>query len=64
LVQQQVPGYTRLDLRLGWKPTQPLEFSLGGQNLLADHHPEYRAVYVVTPTEVPRNLYVKVVWRF
>ncbi len=64
LVQQQIPAYTRLDARLGWRPTRQLELSVGGQNLLQAQHPEYRYVYVVTPTEIRRNAYVKVTWRF
>ncbi|HEU6448614.1 MAG TPA: TonB-dependent receptor [Verrucomicrobiae bacterium] len=35
-----VPGYFELDMRLGWRATKNLEFSIVGQNLLHDQHPE------------------------
>ncbi len=35
-----VPGYTRLDLRLGWHPKNNLELSFSAQNLLDPQHPE------------------------
>ncbi len=41
LPNPSVPGYTELNLRLGWRPTRQLELSLAGQDLLHDHHPEF-----------------------
>lgn len=35
-----IMGYHRLDLRLGWKPVQGLEFSLGGRDMLRYSHME------------------------
>jgi len=35
-----VPAYAELDLRWAWHATRNLEFSIVGQNLLHDHHPE------------------------
>ncbi len=36
-----VPSYFELDVRLALRPVDGLEFSLVGQNLLHDQHPEY-----------------------
>jgi iron complex outermembrane recepter protein len=51
----EVPGYDELDLRLAWKPAPMLEFSIVGQNLLHDHHPEFG----IPPTgqEIERSVF-------
>lgn len=65
LSAQFVPGYTRLDARLGWRPSGRLEFSLGFQNLLQPRHTEF-----ISPSDwgqharVPRAAYAKLTWRF
>lgn len=59
---QSVPGYTELDLRLGWRPTSAWEFSLLGQNLLHPQHPEFNNPGA--RRELQRSLYGKVSWRF
>jgi len=41
LKSQQVGSYFRLDLRLGWHPTQNIEVSIVGQNLLDNQHQEW-----------------------
>lgn len=65
LAAAQVPSYLTLDLRLGWRPTKQLEFSLVGQNLLDNHRPEFREPIVSSaPTEIQRSVYGKVTWRF
>lgn len=58
-----VPAYTGVDLRLGWRASERLEFSLMGQNLLEESHPEFGAP---TPRreEVERGVYGKVTWFF
>ncbi|MFI3118573.1 MAG: TonB-dependent receptor [Methylococcaceae bacterium] len=56
----KVPNYTRLDLRLGWRPLKALELSLAGQNLLDDRHPEFVASGLVA-SEIPRSIYGKAV---
>ncbi|MEW6304152.1 MAG: TonB-dependent receptor [Verrucomicrobiota bacterium] len=61
---QSVPSYVRLDVRLGWRPRENLDFTVGLQNLLDERHPEYGANFLVTSTEVERNFYAKVTWRF
>ena len=63
--QVAVPAYNRLDARLGWKPVQNLDLSLGLQNLLDPRHVEYAsAADVVTGNQVGRSIYGKVTWRF
>lgn len=41
LTTLQVPAYTELDLRIGWRTTPSLEVSLNGHNLLHDAHGEF-----------------------
>ena len=61
----QIPGYTRLDLRLGWRVRENLRLNLGLQNLLDDRHPEFNNYDVlVVPSQVKRSIYGKVAWRF
>ncbi len=59
----EVPGYTRLDLRLGWRPSPNLEVNLIGRNLLKDRHPEFLADDV-RANEVPRSVLLQAKWKF
>lgn len=59
----EVPSYTELNVRLGWRPTNNLELSLTGQNLLHDEHPEY-GIPGAQRIEIERSIYGKVQWRF
>ncbi len=58
-----VPSYLVMDLRLGWRPTQNLEFSVVGQNLMDNQHPEFGAASPLRP-EVEHSVYGKATWRF
>lgn len=58
-----VPSYIELDARLGWRPTQGLELSIVGQNLLQDHHLEY-GVPSPTSEEIARSVYGKATCQF
>ncbi|MBC7839186.1 MAG: TonB-dependent receptor [Nitrospiraceae bacterium] len=65
LAAQNVPGYTTMDLRLGWSPSPNLELALVGQNLLDKMHPEFFSREVQSQlTEVQRSIYGKVTWRW
>lgn len=65
LSAQQVPAYSRFDVRFGWRPTEKVEFSVGGRNLLKDHHLEFQSQDdSVLPTQVGREFYGKITWRF
>jgi iron complex outermembrane receptor protein len=59
-----IPQYTRLDARLGWRPKGPLEISVGLQNLLDPRHYEFGSGDLVQAAQVGRNAYTKVTWRF
>lgn len=63
ITEHQVDNYTRVDLRLAWKPSDNFELSLVGQNLQDNQHKEYAANDVFY-TEVPRSVYAKIVTRF
>ena len=67
LPNQDVPSYTRLDMRLGWSPIRELELSLAVQNIQDSQHPESergKDVTLATSTEVPRSVYGKAKWLF
>jgi iron complex outermembrane receptor protein len=55
-----VPGYTALDARFGWRLRKGLELSVYGQNLNGSHG-EYGPL--ATRTEVARTVGVKLVWQ-
>ncbi|MCX7096060.1 MAG: TonB-dependent receptor, partial [Methylobacter sp.] len=56
-----VPNYTRVDLRLGWRPFKALELSVAGQNLLDDRHLEFARSSDIIVSEIPRSVYGKAV---
>lgn len=58
-----VPAYGEADLRLGWRPSPLLEFSIGGQNLLAPHHVEFIGDPGL-PVEIERSAYGKITFRW
>jgi iron complex outermembrane receptor protein len=60
----EIDSYLTLDARLAWRPIKDLEFSLVGQNLLDDKHPEYIQENFTLPTEIERSIYGKVTWSF
>jgi outer membrane receptor protein involved in Fe transport len=65
LESQRIPGYTRIDARLGWHARENLEVSGGVQNLLDNHHPEFNGPDTgVLPSEIKRSVYGKMVFRF
>jgi iron complex outermembrane receptor protein len=55
-------AYTRLDVRLGWKPLTNLEVSVVGQNLLRARHEEFVSYY--GNTEMERSVYACVALKF
>jgi len=62
LPSPQIPGYTELDTRLGWRPHQGMEFSLSGRNLLHQRHPESGAA--PGRSEIDRSVYFQYRWSF
>ncbi len=60
-----IPSYTRIDLRLGWKPANWMDLSLMLENLLDNQHPEFGGSDEgVVSTEVPRSFYTKITFSF
>ena len=59
-----IPGYERLDLRLGWRPSEHVELSLVGQNLTDGRHPEALPDLGIATTEVQRSVYGKVTYHY
>jgi iron complex outermembrane receptor protein len=51
-----IAAYVSLDARLAWHPRENLTLSLGGQNLLDNHHPEFgTSTRVNAPVAEPRR---------
>lgn len=59
-----IPAYTRLDLRLGWKPNKNMEFALSGQNLLQPNHVEGYQLLTEVPSKLRRGILLTATWRF
>jgi iron complex outermembrane receptor protein len=58
-----VPSYFELNARFSWHPTDRLELSFTGENLLHNRHPEY-GFPDPTRVEIERSGYAKVAWRY
>ncbi len=59
-----VPAYTRLDARVGWRVQRDLELSLTARNLLDPAHPEFVNTSGPRTSEVPRSIFGAATWRF
>lgn len=71
LERQQVPAYTELNLRMGWRPVPSLEFALVGADLLDDAHPEAGTNPSRTnqnpprpATETQRAIWLDLIWQW
>ena len=58
----QVPAYTRLDARLGYRPRDDFEVSLSGQNLQGGRHTEFISNGPYTRTTIGRSVMVTLAW--
>lgn len=57
---ESVPGYTRVDMAIAWRPRENVTLSAGIQNLFDDRHPENTTVpFGVLPSETQRAAYVQ-----
>jgi iron complex outermembrane receptor protein len=56
-----VPSYTALDARIGWRVDHNLEFSVSGHNLLGTAHEEIGVVPL--RGKMPTQIFAKLVWR-
>lgn len=60
-----VPGYYRLDARIGWRVGEHAEFAVVGQNLLSPAHMEFESLPAWFEAAAVRRSYSgKVTWRF
>ena len=64
LLDQSVPAYTRLDLRIGWHPLESVGFDLIGQDLSAPRHLEFLNNTGLVPTHPTRRVFARLTWRF
>lgn len=62
--RRNVEQYFRLDVRIGYRPTDWLELALVGQNLIDARHAEFNDVQSNLATEVPRSGYGRITLRF
>ncbi|RYD64954.1 MAG: TonB-dependent receptor [Verrucomicrobiaceae bacterium] len=62
--EKEVPGYVTADMRLSYRPTDTLELSLVGQNLMDAGHREATQFFGTTNATVPRGFYARVTWNF
>lgn len=62
LSNPDVPSYTSMDVRYGWKINPDVELSVIGQNLLDDEHPEFSSV--INRAEFERGVFARLQWYF
>ncbi|WP_374266489.1 TonB-dependent receptor plug domain-containing protein [Zoogloea sp.] len=60
-----VPAYTAVDLRYGWRASAAFELAVVGANLFDRRHMEYTSSFFPTqPAYIARQGYVQGIWRF
>jgi len=65
LTGQNVPGYVRVDTRLGWRLGEFTEIGISGENLATRRHIEFFDVSgLFRQTEVARSITLKITRRF
>jgi len=64
LIDQSVPAYARLDVRLGWHPCETVSLDLVGQNLLSPRHLEFLNNTGIVPTYATRRVFARLTWTF
>ena len=62
LPEPRVPAYWGLDVKLGWRPNEIIEFNLIGQNLLDDQHLEF-IPSSPQPRSIEHSIFGKIVCR-
>lgn len=62
----QTSSHVRMDMRLGWRITDGLQFDLVGQDLFDPSHREFTSPTDthVLATDIGRSIYGKLTWRF
>jgi iron complex outermembrane recepter protein len=64
LATGNIPGYVRLDTRVGWRMGEFWEFSVVGQNLLKPRHAEFSYIHFIDHMLDQRSIFGKITWRF
>jgi len=65
LRSMRIKSYMELNMRLGWKQNQNLEWAIVGQNLLHEHHPEFATtIGDGAPSAIERAIFATVKYRF
>jgi iron complex outermembrane recepter protein len=59
-----VSGYSRTDVRVGWRASRSLTADVGVQNLFERRHMETALFLYSTPTEIRRTGYARLIWKF
>jgi iron complex outermembrane receptor protein len=59
-----VPGYAKVDLRLGWRPRKTVEASVSVENLGGGEHLEFQPEFISRGHLVRRAVYGKITYRF
>jgi iron complex outermembrane receptor protein len=60
----QVPAYTRVDARLGYRPRSNVELSVTGRNLQGGNHQELISLGAYLPATIRRSVFSKITWEF
>ncbi|MDX1697898.1 MAG: TonB-dependent receptor, partial [Thiohalobacterales bacterium] len=60
---EQVPDYTRVDVRVGWSPSEAITLGVFGQNLLDDSHVEIVSADIQS-SQLPRVFGAEVILEF
>jgi iron complex outermembrane recepter protein len=65
LSEGNIPAYSTLDVRYGWRWDRNLELSVTAQNLLDRHHQEFAQDNILALNrQVPRSVYVRASYKF
>jgi iron complex outermembrane receptor protein len=65
LASPNIPSYVGADTTLRWMPSDNLEVSVTGQNLLSPRRMEFGDLArVLFPSQVQRSVFAKLTWRF
>jgi outer membrane receptor for monomeric catechols len=60
-----VDGYFELDATIQWNVSEHLDIVLAGRNLLSESHQEsVPTFFPTTPTEIEREVYLKLLWQY
>jgi iron complex outermembrane receptor protein len=59
-----IPGYTRVDSALSWRPVSRGELKIGARNLFNKEHVEFFDQQAGPSTELGRSVYARATWRF